>query len=396
MRILILAPWSFRVPRNGGQLRAGAIAQAYRAAGHEVQSAGLYAPGDSWPGEVWPTDIPVSAGARELHGLLPTGKLRSEMSWWHAVATAPDSFDAFVAAVRSAKPELLQFEEMALWPVVKRLKQEGHLDGVIIVHSSYNFETVAWRHRSVIGADVTPETLQDIAEFEHEIAAECDLIVTVSNGDAEEFRKLGAKAVCVALNGVDVAEQATVPSIDAYLPPSAPYAIFVSSAHPPNAHGIVDLAAQVSHHPLRGGDIVVCGKVGSLMRAAPQFGKACRVLGRCRFLGWVDDAALRALYTGARVVILPKMYSGGSNLKTAEALVSGRPIVATRLAFEGFEPWVDLPDIAIADDPDEFWKLVDRYLSADTIKVSRPLDAIDGLKWENCLKPMVRAAEAMA
>jgi len=288
----------------------------------------------------------------------------------------------------------LQFEEIALWPVVKRLKREGYLKGVMIVHSSYNFETLAWRYRSTVGADVTLETLHDIAEIEQEAAAECDLIVTVSVGDAEEFRKIGAKNVCVAPNGVNSAQHLASSSISAYLPSSLPYALFVSSAHPPNAFGIVNLASEVSGHPLRHGDIVVCGKVGALMRAAPQFGKAARVLGRCRFLGWVDDAVLGRLYEDARVVILPKLYSGGSNLKTAEALVSGRPIVATRLAFEGFEPWIDLPNIAIADDPDEFWTLADHYLSRDKVEPFRPPNAVEGLLWKNGLQPMIHAAES--
>ena len=375
-------------------MRAAAIVEAYQAAGHEVRWAGIYAPGASGLDEVWPSDIALSGEVEEVYRKFPSEKLRSEMTWWSAVASAPNSFAALVDAVRSARPDLLQFEEIALWPAVKRLKREGHLEGVTIVHSSYNFETTAWRHRSTFGVDVTRETLIDIAEIERDIAAECELVVTVSEGDAQEFRELGAKNVRVAPNGVNLARRLATSSISAYMPAGFPYALFVSSAHPPNAHGIVDLAAGVSGHPLRHGDIVVCGKVGALMQADPQFRKAARVLDRCRFLGWVDDAALSMLYQDARVVILPKMYSGGSNLKTAEALASGRPIIATRLAFEGFEPWIDLPNIAIADDPDEFWKLVDHYLAIDQGKPSRPLDSVEGLQWKNCLRPMIHAAES--
>lgn len=397
MRILILAPWAYRNPRNGGQIRAASITRAYEEAGHQVRSVGLYAPGECRIGDIGPTDIALNGGAVEVfYGAFPSEKRRSEMSWWEAVAAAPESFSAFAQVVREFRPDLLQFEEIALWPVVRRLRREKYLDGVTIVHSSYNFETIAWGHRSVAAGDVTPETIRDIAQIEQEIASKVDLILTVSEGDAQEFVKLNdAAKVCVAPNGVnsDQSASANIGSVSSYLPASVPYALFVSSAHPPNARGIVDFAADASGHPLRHGEIMVCGKVGALMKAAPQFGRATKILGRCRFLGWVDDTALSALYGNARVVILPKMYSGGSNLKTAEAIISGRPIVATRLAFEGFEQWIGLPGVAIADDTDEFWRLVDGYLMNEHVEQSRPQESVEGLLWKNCLKPMIREAE---
>jgi glycosyltransferase involved in cell wall biosynthesis len=395
MRILILAPWPYRNPRNGGQIRAASITTAYEDAGHEVRSVGLYAPGECRIGDIGPTDIALNGSAVELiHGAFPSEKRRSGMSWWEAVAAAPESFTAFSDVVRDYRPDLLQFEEIALWPVVRRLKREGYLEGVTIIHSSYNFETIAWRHRSVTAGDVTTETIRDIAQIEQDIASEVDLIVTVSDGDAQEFVKLSAANVIVAPNGVNCDQGSSVGSVSSYLPASSPYALFVSSAHPPNARGIVDFAAEASGHPLRHGEIMVCGKVGALMEAAPQFRKATKILGRCRFLGWVDDVALSALYRNARVVILPKMYSGGSNLKTAEAIFSGRPIVATKLAFEGFEQWIGLPGVAIADDPDEFWSLVDSYLMNEHVEQPRLQETVEGLLWKNCLKPMIRAVES--
>ncbi|CAA2144834.1 glycosyltransferase family 4 protein [Methylobacterium bullatum] len=394
MRILILAPWSFRVPSNGGQLRANAIVTAYQNAGHQVQWAGFYHSAETPQREVWPTDIALSPRVMSTFDGFPAHERRSEMSWWNAVAKTSDNFESFVNTVRNAKPDVIQFEEIALWPVVNRLRKEGYLNGVTIVHSSYNFETLAWRHRATATADVTPETLLSISEYEREISQECDLIVTVSEGDAQEFRNIGAANICVAPNGVTAPPCASGNVMGAYMSSRVPYAIFVSSAHPPNAHGIVDLAAQVDGHPLLHGEIVICGKVGSLMRTSLQSRKAGRILERCRYLGWVDDAMLGVLYADARVVILPKLYSGGSNLKTAEAIASGRPIVATRLAFEGFETSVDLPEIRIADEPNEFWNLVDQYLSADQITAPRSPDATKSLLWHNCLQPMIDAVTA--
>ena len=395
MRVLILTPWPFRIPRNGGQLRATAVVQAYRDAGHSVFSSGLYHRHDTPPTAVWPEDIPLTSGVIELMQKISPEDAKSEMSYWTKVGVAADSISAFANVVHNAKPDVLQFEEAALWPVVRRLRAEGHLDKIPVIHSSYNFETVAWQHRSVAGAPVSSETLRDIAQFEQEIAAHCQLVVTVAENDAKEFRRLGATRVCVAANGVASAARGNTVIIRPYLPAETPYALFVSSSHPPNAHGLVDLAAGVTGQPIQDGEILICGRVGPLVRGAGNFKMASRILGHARFLGWVDDPLLGALYADARTVILPKMYSGGSNLKTAEALFSGRPVVATRRAFEGFESFIDLPGVFIEDDPNSFWTAVnDRFNDRSPAPV-RSSEVMSGLLWHECLKPMVRAAEEL-
>ncbi len=393
MRVLVLTPWPFRFPHNGGQLRATAVVRAYRDAGHSVYSAGLYHRPEMAASQVWPEDIVLTPGVIQLMQALSPEEARSEMTYWTKVGEADDSIAAFADVVRRVGPDVLQFEEMALWPVVRRLREEGHLGHIPIVHSSYNFETVAWQHRALGAAAIHAETMRDIARFEQEIAAHCDLIVTVSEADAEEFRRLGASRVCVAANGVASMTCGDAATIRPYLPANKAYALFVSSPHPPNANGLVDLAAGVTGHPIQHGEIIVCGRVGALIRAAKNFRGAGRVLDHARFLGWVDEPLLGPLYAGAATVILPKMYSGGSNLKTAEALVSGRPLVATRLAFEGFESFTDLPGIYIEDEPDAFWAAVnDRFADRSAAPVRSP-EMMSGLLWRECLMPMVRAAE---
>ena len=392
VRVLILTPWLFRAPRNGGQLRAQGIVETYIAAGHEVIKAGLYVADDDTISQASPTDLPLKQDAVTAYEALSPVKKRSEMAWWEAVAAAPQSFRSFADAVSDARPDLLQFEEIALWPIVRRLKLEGFLRNVRIAHSSYNFETEAWRHRSTVGSAVTEETLRDISVVEQEIAAHCDLIFTVSEGDAREFRKLGAAKVIVAPNGMARPVRRSL-IMDSYISRRTSFGVFVSSAHPPNAHGFVDLASGLSEHPIRSGDILICGKVGDLVRSSPNYRKAKRIIERSRFLGWVENDALSTVYDEARVVILPKLYGGGSNLKTAEALLSGRPIVATRLAFEGFETFISLPEIVIADEADHFWGAVGSYLTREWKAVDRPASALSCLFWDNCLVPMVNATE---
>jgi hypothetical protein len=141
MRVLILAPWPLRIPRHGGQLRGSAVVQAYRDSGHDVHTISCYDPNHTAPDEVWREDFAPTQGMIEL--MQTPDAAVSEMTVWRAMAAAPDSFDRTVAALRRLQPDLLQFEEPVFWPIVQRLRAEGHLRGIAIAHSSYNFETLA-------------------------------------------------------------------------------------------------------------------------------------------------------------------------------------------------------------------------------------------------------------
>lgn len=235
--------------------------------------------------------------------------------------------------------------------------------------------------------------MRDIATFEREIALYCDVVFAVSQDDAREFCKLGAKFVHVTENGVSSVERRVTRPLSDYLPSGMPYALFVSSAHPPNARGFIDLAERAQGHPLRDGELLICGKVGPMIQATSGLLRAGRVLDRSRILGWVDGRLLDALYAGCHVILLPKTHGGGSNLKTAEALASGRPVVATRNAFIGFERFMDLPGIVIADEPDLFWRRVSEHLAGSLVGENRSPETMSGLLWSECLRPMVRAGE---
>jgi polysaccharide biosynthesis protein PslH len=73
------------------------------------------------------------------------------------------------------------------------------------------------------------------------------------------------------------------------------------------------------------------------------------------FVGRVDDPGV--VYANARVVLLPTISGHGLSIKTVEAMASGLPLIATRLALRGMkEDAVALPGVTIADDAASFAK----------------------------------------
>jgi len=84
-------------------------------------------------------------------------------------------------------------------------------------------------------------------------------------------------------------------------------------------------------------------------------------------------------------------------LKTAEALASGRPIVATSFAFRGYEEFAHLSGVTIADAPDAFRSAM--LVAIRGPAPSRPRygeDRIQQLYWPARLSPLVEGMADVA
>ena len=382
----MLGPWAIKRPLHGGQIRAASIAAAYRARGHQVLFMGIYDPGNVPPCDTSRDDVAIESRAMEYVG---NSGVSWEVSLWDAFAEVPDLFARFRDAVQLFRPNIVQFEEPYLWPVVRALRQRGFLAAARVVHSSYNYETEYRSELAEIAGNVDRSVLDHVRRQEAEIARASDAVFVVSDSDADNFRRLGAQRVVVARNGGQRPEpnEEAQAALDAYIGETK-YAIFVSSAHPPNAQGLLDfIEAPCRVLP---GVLMIAGSVCQLLE---PHRRAHPLIRDARMLGVVDKPILEALLSRATVMLLPKTRGGGSNLKTAEALLTGHTVVATSSAFTGFEPWRDQPGVMIADDPALFWESVSAGLTA----VSGSWDRnCDDLLWPACLEPMVAMVEALA
>jgi hypothetical protein len=382
----MLGPWPIGRPRFGGQIRAANIAAAYRASGHDALFMGIFDPHNVPLEDTTPDDVALDQRVGDY--AVRSGK-SEELSRWHAFAEVPELFARFQEAVLRFRPDAVQVEQLYLWPVVRALRDQGYLSGVPIIYSSHNFETDYRREFAEICGNENWELLRNVASQEEEIARESDLVVTVSDYDAACFRRIGAKHVIVVRNGgkwPDSTARATA-AVDSYFG-NTHFALFVSSAHPPNARGLLDLA-QGLKSPLPG-LLVICGSVGTLLEPHQ---KNCPLIRDARMLGIVDPPVLEALLLRASVILLPKTRGGGSSLKTSEALLTGRPIVATTQAFVGFEPWVGEPGVTIEDDPVLFWQRVVDHLPEFRNPSTLNERNCNDLLWPVCVAPLVTAVQ---
>jgi glycosyltransferase involved in cell wall biosynthesis len=117
--------------------------------------------------------------------------------------------------------------------------------------------------------------------------------------------------------------------------------------------------------------------------------------GRLVSLGYVDNIALDAIIANASALLLPIEYGGGSHLKTAEALASGRPIIGTSSSFRGFTEYLDLSRVTIADTPEQFEAEIHNSLCTPETRlgdIPMPREVL----WEATLDPLVQLLRSMA
>ena len=83
---------------------------------------------------------------------------------------------------------------------------------------------------------------------------------------------------------------------------------------------------------------------------------------------------------------------GGSNLKTAEALYSGLPIVVTTAAMRGYGTFIEEPGVLVADDPSTFAAGM-RQMFEGRLARRTAGSTLDNLLWTNTLSPMVKLVD---
>ncbi len=391
-RIAHLTPYPTRRPRHGGQLRAHHAARALEAAGHVVERIAVFSSLHYPPSGDEPAVDLAAARSRPRWRDVPQA---ADMRLGELAATDAACFALLAARLDATRPDLVMLEEPWLWPGVRRWRASLAVPPPL-VFDAHNIES---RAKARILADAAiaeaARIVADVDALERDLARAAVGVIATTAEDAAVLRDWTAGMVVVARNGTVARRTGHLHGIlPAPLDPSRRYVLFVGSAHPPNASGFLTLALPALPVLRSTERIVVAGDVCTLL--APVFaagGVNFMLRDRLALLGPVGDLALDCLLGNAAGILLPITYGGGSNLKTAEALVSGLPVVGTTQAFRGFSEFLGAPRVTVADTPGAFAAGVRRALDADA--VARDNAAEPTLLWEATLRPLVDLVAAI-
>ncbi len=398
--VLVLGSYPCVKPMHGGQIRLAKILQAYRQAGFQTQSVNVYCLGTvSEPRGPNDIDYPGTSAFRQWRGRAVP--LVDDLTSGHFIAGEQSAYQKATSKL-PASPLIIHLEQPWLFPLIQRWRQEGVLGEHRLIYGSQNVEAPLKRailkQYRVAEADAVAE---DIASLEAYACREADIVLAVSESDRQALSRLSDTPVILAENGIEYLKP-TAACLEYWRRklPQNPFAVFVASAHPPNISGFFDSLGDSLGFLAPDQRICVVGSVGAQILEHPSF-KRWQQLNESRIqvIGMIEDADLAAVRSLAHVFILPISEGGGSNLKTAEALYSGKHVLGTETSFRGYDKYHDMPGVHIARMGGEFRRLLNQLLDTPLHEATQDLpwqEIRKHLLWTATLQPMVDAAKVLA
>jgi hypothetical protein len=175
------------------------------------------------------------------------------------------------------------------------------------------------------------------------------------------------------------------------------FALFCASAHPPNIYGFW-------HYFERGlgclspdERLVIVGSSGTSIAADIRTKDLSCFSSRCIIAGEIEQEALDALVDSAHTIVLPITNGSGTNLKTAEALLSRHHVITTTIALRGFERIAESDGVYVADEVDDFLVGLRASMEQPPL-IPRELSKAprSQILWDSCLSKLVSFINAHA
>lgn len=390
MKTLQFISYPITEPQHGGQLRCSALKTALSSAGFETASISIF----------------DAAHYQDFSGddmLVPSGLFNyyvADHPWdlmlSAVIANNPELYPKFVEKVARINADCYIFEHPWLWPLMRKVLTDQPDLVRPIVYSSHNIEFDLVRS---IMCKITPELnahdqwlVNYTFELEKELCERADLVICCTLHDMEFYQaNFKVKQACWFSNGINPPHTISPATAAKYAEryKGLHIASFVGSAHPPNADGLEDMLGKCWGFLPPDCRLAIVGGVADLLRQRIDniVFKSLNA-SRSDMLGRVPQEDLDAILARSELIVLPITTGGGSNLKTAEALISGKPILATRLAFRGYDEFASFPGVYLTDDPGEFRKKLREILPG-----AKPLERTqeqqkqtEKVLWKNILK----------
>ena len=385
-RVLQIIPFPSVHPRDGGQIRAQQTGKVLEAAGLTLIRCPVYR-------AAWHPNSMHQPPVVNLDGAVSVPRYQNvwqlyDLTNGEVLANDEQCFVALKEFVERARPDVIMLEHPWLWTAIKKLPLCGRAP---IIYNSYNLEAeLKCRMLKDAGVADADAVAVEIESLERDLVSAAAAVSATTEADAAVYRNWASGPVVVAPNG---AEQRARAHLRDVLPDALRYGgrylLFVASAHPPNGAGFAELVIGGLTSMRPDERIVVAGSVCDIIAEHPRIKDAAAMAGdRLVLLGQVSSFILDCLLENAAGMLLPITYGGGSNLKTAEALLAGHPIIATAKAFRGCEVFTDMPGVTIAESEEAFSAAMRRVLSGEV--PSLPMDErLGSIVWDQTLQPIV-------
>ncbi|MBO9578684.1 MAG: hypothetical protein J7480_07970 [Microbacteriaceae bacterium] len=402
-RVLVTGTFPIERPSHGGQKRTRAIVDAYARAFSHVQYLAVF--DDRHYPHATPVDVRLPAPLVERSIARP---LTEDVIIGHAIWEDETVRTRVAAFLREFRPDIVHLETPYTWIGLKPLLAAEGL-APRIVFGSENIEAPlreSVMERFGVDAGLIAETVAEIAELEARLSVEADLVAACTVSDLNAHRELGAAATVLAPNGMEP----LAPSPEAVAAWRARFAAdgvdriatFVGSAHVPNINGFETMIGLGLGFLAADERIVFAGSIGGHVEhlVGPE---DASIEGATFWLrgvvaGQLPEAELQGLIGVSDVLLLPLVFGGGSNLKTAEAILADTRVVCTPTALRGFEWFAGFPNTWVVQEGDRpgFHAAIREAFRTPLVpRTAEQREQARSVTWERCLAPLVEAVATL-
>lgn len=384
--ILVLCTYPIANPTHGGQLRVRNIVDKYKSCGIQVEVAGVLG-SSQYPAEVGFVACP---SVNELAKVIQNPFLMEDYAIGKLFATADGYYGELVKQIKYS-PDIIEVEHPWLFEFALRYKRE-YAPQANIIYSSHNvefqlkFQILSMyldQNASKIGSEL-------VKEVELYATIHADAVICVSDKDSNWLRARTTKDVVIAPNGVSpwVADNNSHEEA-VRISQGHKYALYCASAHPPNMAGFFEMLGGGFGSMNPDQKLVIAGDAGWSIAGDQRVHQSAKLAEKVIVAGRVDKSTLAGLLDSSHCIILPLTHGGGTNLKTAEALWSGKHIVATSLAMRGFESFIGQNGVRVADTSVSFKRAIREVMNSPPLELSSAeFESRLIVTWEHSLKSL--------
>ncbi len=385
LKILMLGTYPIKNQLHGGQIRVSEILKKYKHHGIDARFIAIYNNN---------SDDYNHSNKEDIGIYIPPGLIKnhyiSDFIIGQQVANDKSLFSKLTATIVEMRPDFIQLEQPWLFPYYQKLC--NLYPEIKLIYSSQNIEYKLKKNILKLAgysSAIYSSVCSEIKKLEKDVCKNASLVIAVTDKEADELKKFGASNVIIASNASSIKETPNKKIIHYWENKlnQERFGLYVGSAHPPNTHGFMKLLGPALGFLAPNQQIILAGGVGSSICNYDHGIFKLLNWSRLNNLGVISNKDLATVIQMSSVLLLPIIEKGGSNIKTAEAILSGKLVIATSTAFRGYEEYKNDRYVTIADNPDDFKEAIKKCLRKNfNISSDRSDDKYKKLLWNNALE----------
>lgn len=371
------------------------IVDKYREQGHDVKVIGVLG-SDGYKSE--PGFLPFPG-----YGKLEVMYSKPFLMEDYALGELYCNDDVFYSKLKSEidfTADVIHVEQPWLFRFIKKVMVNETTWKPVLIYGSQNIEYRL--KKEILSSYVSEQEACDasdlIKELELDAIRSADGVIYVSESDGDYIKSVGANNTLHAKNGVSSwVSSESLNMLASKISKSMRFVLYCASGHPPNVTGFFDMFGGGFGSLTPDQKLIIAGGAGNAIAGDQRVHDSAKLAEKVTVAGIVSQEMLCGLIDTAHCIVLPLTQGGGTNLKTAEALWSGKYVLATSVAMRGFESFISSPGVFVEDDPRKFKRRLREIMSMPPLTLDKDeVEKRASVLWGNCLNSLSSFIEQIA